>query len=349
VELDGGFAASAGYYLGLVHYRLGQQAEAARQFQQLAGADRSGRFGALARQNLAEMAGQGGEEQARWWGLYASIGGGYDSNVTLEVEGSTANAGADSPSAFFSVGAFLVPLRLEQDSLELSASLFRSFYFSGDTPGFDLTDAAAVVRYRHTFDAGHRLELAYLFDLDMLDDLSMAGGPDEGFGTFMQGHALQARLVLHEGRRTATSLEYRFHWQGFAVSDRNNFGHTALLRQEFRLASGLVRLGLQAGGLFEDAPHPDWNLWGALAGIDLRAKIVGPLSGWVQAGWLREDHFTFSIGTRVDDRWTAGAGLSVALWDHLSIGVDYRTIYNRSTGPFDYHKHAVGLSVMGWY
>ncbi len=347
-EMDSGFAASAGYYLGLAHYELGEQAEAARQFQQLSGVDEGGRVGSLARGNLALMAEQSQTGRVRWWGAFASTGAGYDSNVTLERDVTSATG---APGAFVSIGGYLIPLRLERDRLEVSANVFRSFNITDDTKGLNLTDLASVVRYRHAFAAGHRLEIAYLFDLDMLDDLEKVGG-DRGFGVFMQGHTGQARFRIREGRYGETALEYRFHWQLFEGAERDNFGHEFVVRQEQGFLAGRIRLALQVGGLYEDGRNQNWDLWGLLAGVEGRFQIIGPLSGWLRAGWRREDHYRWFGGERrVDDLWSGGVGLSVRLWDYLSLGASYRYLNNDSNGLSDniyrYDRHLVNLAVMG--
>ena len=82
-QLDQGFAAAAGYYLGLVHYHLGESEQATRQFSELSHKDSAG-YSALARQNLAILE-QGAFARAeKRYFLYAQVGGGYDSNVTLD-------------------------------------------------------------------------------------------------------------------------------------------------------------------------------------------------------------------------------------------------------------------------
>ncbi len=363
--LDGGFAASAGYYLGLSLFQLGQQAEAARQFQRLAGGAAGGRIGDLARQNLGAMAAGRGSAAAARWGAVAATGAGYDSNVTLETDGRPAAA---APTAFVSVGVWGRPLLERRDVIELSFNAFRSFHFDigDDVSGLNLTDLATVARYRHAFACGHRLELAYQGDLDMLDDLALATRADEdaGFGVYMHGHSGELAYRIPEGRWSETQLRYRFqarlfHPHGDGEADRDDFNHHLTLRQELLWLDGRIRLGLELGARLADARDRAWDLWGLHAGLQARFAVVGPLSVWLDAGWQREDHYrsqpTRWAAQRIDDLWTAAGGLSVELWDRLAVGLSYRYLSNRSGAvldaagrpAFQYQRHLVQLSLSG--
>ncbi len=358
--LDEGFAASAGYYLGLVLYRLGEAEAAEREFRELAGRGEGGWTADLARQNLTAMGRAPAGAARKRWGLVASAGFQYDSNLTLNR---AAASEADAAGAFLAVGAFGLPLALERDLLELGASAYRSFYFEEPASDFALTDLSAVARYTHLFEAGHQLYLGYLFDLDLLDDrggLDPAGAGDPGFGLFMHAHTGVLGVRLAEGRATRTVLEYRFQAAFFFEQARDDFGHEALVRQELGFLDGRLRLDLEAGGLYEDARGRDWDLWGLSARLELRGEPVEGLALWARAGWRREDHHRFvaAAGRRVDDLVSAGVGLSWRAWDHLDLGASYLLLDNLSSpftpaggldevDPYSYLRHVVSFSVTG--
>lgn len=373
--LDDGFAVTAGYYLGLVRYRLGQRAEAARQFERLAASDRGG-VGSLARESLAAMATPEQADQERSWGLVGSLGVGYDSNVTLDTDGTEAS---DAPTSFLSLGAWITPWRREHSAVDLALNLYRTFHLGGAERigGLNLTDLAAVLQFRHRLDIGHRLELAYLGDVDMLDDLEQATGDagDGGFGVFMHGHTGQARYRIPVGRASETAIGYRFHAQFFfphagGPADRDNFGHELTIRQEVGFVAGRIRLGLELGGLVQDARDRRYDLWGLLAGIDVRVQIAEPLSGWVNLAWRREDHHRSATtpwvpggsfqpdvaGRRIDDRFMGSLGLTWRFAEALSVGAAYRYLNNDSNGlaegdgpvaPFRYQRHLFHLVLQG--
>lgn len=365
LKLDSGFAASAGYYLGLAHHRLGQQAEAQRHFEHLASADGGGRMGSLARENLSVLAGQSRADPGRSWGMFVALGAGYDSNVILETN---PGPGAGVPVTFFSLGGFYRPLRSRHHALDLALSFYRHFNIADQDDdadpaddsdpgpaGLNLTDLAAAITYRHRFSFGQRIELAYLFDLDLLDDRSKVGG-SEGFGVFMQGHTGALRWRIPEGRLAETSLAYRFHWQGYDLSDRDNFGHEVKLRQDLAWVGGRVRLALELGALVEDARQGvEWDLWGLTADVETRFRIANSVGAWVRVGWRREDHHRseagFWEGQRVDDLFLGGLGVSWQVLEILSLGASYRYMNNDSNGisgsPFRYHRHLVQVQIMG--
>ncbi|HOX46283.1 MAG TPA: tetratricopeptide repeat protein [Myxococcota bacterium] len=361
-QLDGGFAAAAGYYLGLVLYRLGEAAQAEAEFRALAGRGGEDWTAELARANLASLGRGGGDVSParKRWGLFASAGFQYDSNVTLNREQASE---ADAAGAFLAAGVFGLPVAGEHDALELSASAYRSFYFEDTAADFALTDLSAVARYTHAFEAGHQLSLGYLFDLDLLDDrgaLDPAGASDPGFGLFMHSHTGLVSARFAEGRAARTVLEYRFQAAFFFETGRDDFGHEAVLRQELGFLDGRLRLELEAGGLYEDARDRDWDLWGLLAGLELRGQPVEGLSLWARGGWRRENHHRFVAytGGRVDDLVSAGVGLSWEVWDHISLGASYLFLDNLSTefsqgpvqvadDPYSFLRHVVCLSVTG--
>jgi TolA-binding protein len=173
-DLDQGFKASAGYYLGLAHFKLGEQEEASRQFRQVASGEAGERMTAFARQNLSLLAEERRDAgaEARRWGAFASAGGGFDSNVTLTP---TDASGLDTATAFLSAGGFYSPILSRHDQVRISANVYRSFHTRDNVTGFNLTDLSATAQWQHRFTGGHRLELAYLFDLDMLDGGGEAG------------------------------------------------------------------------------------------------------------------------------------------------------------------------------
>jgi tetratricopeptide (TPR) repeat protein len=341
--LDQGFAAAAGYYLALTLYRLGERAEAERQFRELVGRSEAGWVATQARENLSAMA---GAERQRW-GLFVSAGFQYDSNVTLDRARASE---ADSPGLFLAAGVFGLPLLAERDALELGASLFRTFHLTGEAGRYDLTDVSALARYRRIFESGHQLHLGYLMDLDMLDDLGVAVPTSTGFGLFMHGHAAELGARFQWSRWIWTGLAYRFRAEFFADDGRTNLGHELRLHQELSWLEGRLRLAGALSGFHEDGRTADWNLWGLLAELELRGEPLDWLGLWARAGWRREDHYTFAslAGGRVDDLVTAGLGVNFKVWDHLSLGLSYALMDNLSSQePYSYQRHVLSAVVTG--
>jgi len=354
-DLDQGFKAAAGYYLGLAYFKLGEQQEASRQFRQVASGQAGERMAGFARQNLSLLAEerQDAGAQARSFGAFASTGGGYDSNVTLNPSDTS---GAEAATAFVSAGGFYSPLRAKHDELRLSVTVFRSFHFSKEAEGFNLTDVSAQVRWQHLFDAGHRLELSYLFDLDMLDGGGDAGtilGLDE-FGVYMEGHAGVLQFRIHEGRTTETSLTYRFQALFFRdrLAERDAMGHELSARQDFLLLQNRLRLSLQLGAVYEDAEEKQWDLWGPFAGAEARYRLLAWLSVWAQGVYHFEDHFD-SKGhwdedkKRTDGLWTAACGANFRITNNLAVGLSYRYMNSQSLELFTYDRHLMSLAVFG--
>jgi tetratricopeptide (TPR) repeat protein len=361
-QLDQGFAAAAGYYLGLVHYRLGQTEQATQQFSELSHKDSAG-YSALARQNLAILE-QGAIARAeKRYFLYAQVGGGYDSYVTLDTEVTlhTPRGHEGSPKLFLALGGSYLPMVRTKDAIELSANFYRSFYFTTKTEGFDLTNAALAARYRRQIASQLQLEVGYLFDLDCLDGSRALGLllDMDSFGIFMHGHTLNARLRISEGRAFETSIEYRFSARFFNLNPRDNFGHELVAKQDFFLADGRVKLSATAGMVFEDARRRDYDLWGPLLATDVTWRITNTLNLQAAFGWQRQDHFRFSDISpgkeRVDNQL---AGALVFGWDfddNLGLRAEYQYVNNRSSyvddefsdRPYQYERHIVSLSVIG--
>jgi hypothetical protein len=354
-QLDQGFAAPAGYYLGLVHYHLGQTDQAAQQFSELSHKD-SGGYSALARQNLAILE-QGALPRAeKRYFLYAQVGGGYDSNVTLD---SSDSSHARAPKLFLALGGSYLPMLRTNDVIELSANFYRSFYFTTATEGFDLTNAALAARYRHQFASRFQLEVGYLFDLDLLDGGSSLNSllGMKSFGIFMHGHTLLARARIIECRAFETSVEYRFNARLFTskIDERDNFGHEFVARQDFFLADGRVRLSASAGAVIEDARGRDYDLRGPLIASDITWRISNTLGLQAAFGWQRQDHFRHFLGKeRVDDQLAGSVGFGWDFDDHLGLRAEYQYVNNRSsyaddTGgrPYQYERHIVSLSIIG--
>lgn len=351
-QSDQGFAAAAGYYLGLALAGVGQQEEAARQFERLASERTRGasaRIQTLARDNLASMA-QRSRPGRRNWGLFASTGAGFDSNVTLTPSD---QSGIRAATVFLAAGGFYRPVHGAHDELRLSAGLYRNFHSAKETRGFDLTDVSAAARYRHRFEAGHHVEMGYRFDLDMLDGGGDAGsmlGMD-GFGIYMEGHELAARVGIRAGRRAETSLDYRFGVLSFnpSISERNATTHALGVRQDLVVIGDGLRLAALAGMAYEDGKEVQWNLWGPFAQIEVHVELGDLLGLWATAAYHREDHHesenVWASSRRVDNRWTTSAGAQLQMIDNLSIGLSYRLVHNASLGPFSYDRHLVSLAL----
>ena len=364
-ELGGGFSVSAGYYLGMANLELGKRKQALRAFRQIAEAD-AGTVGIMARENLRILSQPGSVKPGRW-GMIVSAGAGYDTNVTLETDSSKGSA---APTTFVAFAAWGAPVATQKHELDLALSIYRSFNFdmdrqSGSAPKpsyLDLTDVAFVLGYKHMLRGGDRWDLAYLLDLDMLDDLGRVTGvsADKGFGIFMLGNTARARYRLSQGGHWASSIEYRFHWRLFyepifADQDRDNFGHEVLLRQEMAVFSERLKLELALGAVFEDAKGTAWNIWGLNAWAKAGVEIIGPLTAWTKIGWQRSDHFSSENSTynghRVDDLFSAGAGLYWRLSSWLSVAASWSFWYNDSNGlmnsPFRYQRNVFQFSVSG--
>jgi tetratricopeptide (TPR) repeat protein len=344
-QLDQGFAAAAGYYLGLAHYRLGETKQALQQFGELSHKDSAG-YSALARQNLALLEHAGPVRAERRYFLYAQAGGGYDSNVTLDT---TEISRASSPKLFIAVGGSYLPLLTTKDNVELSANFYRSFHFTSETEGFNLTNAAAAARYRHLFASRYQIEVGYLFDLDCLDGTPLLDM--SSFGVFMHGHTLQSRVRIIENRFFETSVEYRFSARFFHLNRRDNFGEELVARQDFFLADRKVQLSATAGMVFEDARGREYDLWGPLLASDITWRFLDNGSLQLAFGWQRQDHFRFNQRypiERVDDQLAGTLGLGWEFNEHFGLRAEYQYINNRSSDKdYQYERHVASLSVIG--
>ena len=354
-DLDQGFKASAGYYLGLAHFKLGEQEEASRQFRQVAAGKQGERMSAFARQNLSLLAEErrdaGGK--ARSWGAFASTGGGYDSNVSLNPSDVS---GVDTANAFISAGGFYSPILSRHDELRLSANVYRSFHTRERMTGFNLTDLSASVRWQHLFQAGHRLEIAYLYDLDMLDgggEVQQILGIDE-FGVYMEGHGAFLQFRIFEGRVTETSLAYRFQASFFDgwLDERDSLANELSARQDFLLLQNRLRLSVLAGGVYDRAKKEWWNLLGIFAGTEVRYRALEWLTLWGQGAFHYQDHIDsegyagWGAGKKRTDRLlSVGGGINFRIHDHLALGLSYRFMNNDSLEPFTYDRHLVTLAV----
>jgi len=354
-DLDQGFKAAAGYYLGLAHFKLGEQEEASRQFRQVAAGEKGERMSAFARQNLSLLAEEhrdaGG--QARSWGAFASTGGGYDSNVSLNPSDVS---GLDTANAFISAGGFYSPILSRHDELRLSANIYRSFHTRERLTGFNLTDVSASVRYQHQFAAGHRLEIAYLYDLDLLD----GGGEIEGilgidqFGVYMEGHGAWLQFRIYEGQRTETSLAYRFQASFFDgwLDERDSLANELTVRQDLLLLQNRLRLSVLAGGVYDRAEKEWWNLLGLFTGVEIRYRAMEWLTLWGQGAFHYQDHFDsegyagWGAGKKRTDRlWSGALGVNFRIHEHLALGLSYRYMNNDSLEPFCYDRHMITLAV----
>lgn len=352
-QLDQGFAAAAGYYLGLVQYHLGQTEQATQQFSELSHKE-SGGYSALARQNLAILEQGAFVRPEKRYFLYAQVGGGYDSNVTLDT---TDISHAGSPKFFVALGGSYLPLTTAKDAIELSANLYRSFHLTTATEGFNLTNVAAAARYRRQVTSGLQLEVGYLFDLDCLDGSPLLDM--NSFGIFMQGNTLLSRVRILEGGAFETSVEYRFNAQFFrpTLDRRDNFGHELIARQDFFLSNRRVRLSATAGAVVEDARGREYDLWGPLLATDITWYISKTLNLLVAFGWQRQDHFRYSDvygKERIDDQLASAVGFEWDFDDNLGLRAEYQYVNNRSSyvenfndRPYQYERHIGLVSFIG--
>lgn len=356
-QLDQGFAAAAGYYLGLVHYHLGQTEQATHQFSELSHKE-SGGYSALARQNLAMLEQGAAVRPEKRYFLYAQVGGGYDSNVTLDP---TDISHARAPMLFLAIGGSYLPLETVKDAVELSADLYRSFHFTNATEGYNLTNIAAAARYRRQVTSRLQLEVGYLFDLDLLDGGSSLASllGMRSFGIFMQGNTLLSRVRILEGGAFETSVEYRFNAQFFRpnLDRRDNFGHELIARQDFFLSDRRVRLSATAGAVVEDARGREYDLWGPLLASDMTWYLSKTLNLFVAFGWQRQDHVRFSDvygKERVDDQLSGTVGFGWDFDDNLGLRAQYQYVNNRSSyaddsggRPYQYERHIGLVSFIG--
>ncbi|MBN2496891.1 MAG: tetratricopeptide repeat protein [Deltaproteobacteria bacterium] len=359
-EMGGGFASQARYYLGLIELHRGRSEEAQRAFSQVADEQRRSPLGDLARENLALASRLAEPGAQRRFGLFAATGAEYDSNVTL---GTTDTSRQASPRAFLSAGGFYRPLRARDHGLELRGQFYRSFHFTDETSGYDLTDLAASILYFHTLGASFQVQAAYLLDLDMLDDRSVIQDAESssGFGLYMHAHTGTARLRARFVTWAETSIAYRFRAAFFDTDLRNHFAHELVLRQDLLFFGDRLALCLRAGASVEDAKGLNWDLWGPLAAFETRLDLPAGLRVWGGIEYRREDHFHFELiwiesGKRVDNLLSASCGASWQIGEHLSLVLQYRYLHNLSEDiltaagqldPFSYQRHTVGLSVMG--
>ncbi len=342
-DLDQGFTAAAGYYLGMAQFKLGRQNEALRSFRRAAEFESTDRrLSALARRNVYILAGEQAGSSRRAWGAFASVGGGYDSNVTLDPQ---QPGDASSATAFVSAGGYFRPALGTRDRLDMNLRLFRSFHAAEKARGYDLTEIAAGLGWDHRIGDEHLLSLAYRFGLDMLD------GPEQlrmnDFGIYMQGHTARARIRIGEGEGMATTLDYSFEASIFheRLYERDNFHHQFTAAEDVSLAGDRLWLRVSAGMAAEDARGSFYDLWGPLVELNIRFRVFDTLGLRAGGGWHREKHWN---ANRADDCWSAGAGADWRLGGHVTLGVSYNFINNDSSlAGYSYQRHMVSVAVLG--
>jgi opacity protein-like surface antigen len=265
-------------------------------------------------------------------------------------------SGLDTATAFLSAGGFYSPILSRHDQVRISANVYRSFHTRDNVTGFNLTDLSATAQWQHRFTGGHRLELAYLFDLDMLDGGGEAGqilGMDT-FGVYMEGHGAFAQFRVYEGRSTETSLAYRFQSSFFPGrwSERDSLGQELSFRQDVLLLQNRLRLSALAGAVYDRAEKEWWNLLGLFTGLEVRYRPAEWLTLWAQGTFHYRDYFDsegydrWGGGKKRTDRlWTAAGGVNFRIHEHLALGVSYQYMNNDSLDLFTYDRHLVNLAV----
>lgn len=344
-SLDQGFAAAAGYYLGLSHLKAGEQKAAIQQFRLTASRAGTGEVGELARESLGLLVGAQAVPGTGELSGFVSSGAGFDSNVTLDPSDAS---GASSGTAFLSLGGSYSPLKTGSDEVQLGGSLYRNFHLAENATGFNLTDISLSLAWRHLFESRHRLELDYGYNLDLLDGGKAAAYmlAVDDFSVYMQAHQARARFAFFEGPNLRTTAGYRFRALRFAghLDQRDIYGHEVSITQDILLSGGRLHLVLTLGAAYEDGREKAWNLWGPFATFTARVRVRESLIVWLQADYHHEDHFD-SAGVwdperqRVDNRWAMGAGCNIELIDNLSLAVSYRYLKNVSLEGFSYQRH----------
>lgn len=343
-DLDQGFGASAAYYLGLAQARSGLFQEARRSFEVAAAATENQSLSDLARRNLAVLSSQ--IPRVRRWGLFATAGGGYDSNVALEAD---QGSGTGSARLFLAAGGYLNIFQDADRSLVASLSASRSFYLADSASGFDLTDFSGFLGYRHAFGK-FRLELAYQGSLDLLSDIGL-GNPNrnagEGIGVYLHAHSGRMSMRIAEGEEIGTALEYVFSARFFDYEMRNCFEHSVVVVQDLRLMSRFTLL-VRAGVVIADAYGDDWDMWSPNLEAEARYAPASWLSLNLQAGFRRESYYRFPLPPeRLDVRFGAGAGATFWLGQNFSVQAGYMFFINDSNQPFSYRRNIFSLSVTG--
>lgn len=344
MDLDQGFGASAGYYLGLAQARVGMIDEAREVFTKTAAASENQAISDMARHNLAVLSAH--RPRVRRYGLFATAGGGYDSNVALEAD---QGSGTGSARLFLAAGGYFNILQDNKQSLAASLTASRTFYLKSAASGFDLTDFTGFLGYRRTMGR-MRFEGSYQGSLDLLSDISLGNPgrtPGGSLGVYLHSHAVRASARLAEGEGFGTSLEYGFAARFFDYEVRNCFEHTLTVAQELRLWSTLD-LRIRAGIVAADAYGDEWDLWSPTVEAEVRYAPAAWLNLSAQAGFRRESYFHYSLPPeRLDTRLGAGAGISFLIGSNFSLQLGYMFFSNDSNQPFSYRRNLAILSITG--
>jgi Tfp pilus assembly protein PilF len=343
-DLDQGFGASAGYYLGLAQARSGKIAEAKESFRALAFGTENPDISDMARHNLSVLGAS--RPRARSFGVFATAGGGYDSNVALQAD---QGSGSGSARLFLAAGGYLNLLQDERQNLAASFSLSQSLYLGNSMSGFDLTDVSAFIGYRRALGR-LRFEAGYQGSLDWLSDIGL-GNPtragDRDMGLYLHSHTGRGAVRVAESGHAGTSLEYGFSAKMFDYDLRNSFEHAVMVVQDLAW-DPILSLEIKAGVVVADAYGDEWDMWSP----DIEARVRYQPASWLdlsfQAGFRRESYYHYPFGPeRLDLRVGLGGAVALAIGESLSLSAQYWFFSNDSNQPFSYRRNLVNLSITG--
>jgi tetratricopeptide (TPR) repeat protein len=344
-DLDAKLAAPAGYYLGLVSQREGRAAEAQQQLLDVTRIAPGSMVGREAEELVRRM--RGGRKP---YGLYASAGFQYDSNVVL-AGNDVGISDKDDGRAILDAGGFYNPQLSDDVQISLGYEFFQSLHFN--LTEFNLQDHRPEMQIVGRWNA-LRLGLLTRYDFYLRDG-----------SKFLQQATGSPFVSVQEGDLGRLDVYYRVRLRDFlesAFHDRDAVNQAPGIRQVVYL--GQSDRYLSAGYQFDrEDPNRNTNIANSFA-YDGHEFNCG--AGWrFPIGLLAQLDYAYRQERYPENSLLAFGGTSEGRLDkvhqltvsfrqpvgeyfHLVVG--YFGVFNGSNSPtFDYDRHIASLAVEATY
>jgi len=328
------------YRIALIELEAHRLDEAAAQFQIVVEALPGSSLARSAQAYLDQL--EGG---LRSWNVYAQIGGGYDTNVSLGPD-ELVGLGIESGLGEAAVGGDIV--LYETDRFAVRAGQQAYLRFHGSSPANQFDQIVSSTWATGVYDISNRLsaQLGYTFQYIWAD-----------YSDFRSTHVVEPSLRLNAQGRFPTTFFYRMEARDYRFDlpaslqalDRDGFVHRLGLEQYWitpdwtGYGSGYVKLGLQLRRESTDGSEYDASSIQPVATVGI--SLPRDLYLTVDASYEWRDFDSASIvdpsgKARFDWITQVGAALRVPVYGNLYGDVRYR-FTNRSSNVafYRYDRH----------